>query len=219
VKRAEKRGVVVRLAEFDDQFVHGIQGVYNDTSVRQSSAFWHYGKDFESIKAENATYLDRSDFVGAYLNDELIGFIKIVYVNDVACFMQIISKASQHDKRPTNALIAKAVEISAAKGCSYLTYGKYVYGNKTRSTLADFKRRNGFECVLLPRYYVPLTTKGRLLIAFGLHRGWKRLIPPALINALVKIRTRLREQPEPARKLEPQVDAASQPETISPGKE
>ena len=66
------------------------------------------------------------------------------------------------DKRPNNALIAKAVEICATEGKSHFIYGSYVYYDPN-SSLTEFKRRNGFEPVALPRYFIPLTLKGKLL--------------------------------------------------------
>ena len=59
-----------------------------------------------------------------------------------------------------NALIAKAAEVCEQKGISHLIYGQFIYGNKRRSSLVEFKRRNGFEQVNFPRYYIPLTLKG-----------------------------------------------------------
>jgi hypothetical protein len=56
------------------------------------------------------------------------------------------------------------------KGMSFLTYGQFHYGNKRNSPLAEFKNRNGFEECLVPRFYVPLTVKGTIVIAFKLHR-------------------------------------------------
>lgn len=123
VRRAAKRGVTVKVAQFDDEFVKGIQGIYNETPVRQGKRFWHFGKEFDTVRRENATYLDRSEFLGAYLNEELIGFIKIVYVDRVATLIQILAKNAHQDKKPMNALLAKAVEVCESKHISYLTYG------------------------------------------------------------------------------------------------
>ena len=75
-----------------------------------------------------------------------------------------------YDKRPANALIAKAVELCEQQGMSYLMYCNYVY-NDPESSLTEFKRRNGFEQALVPRYYVPLTLKGKIALRLGLHRG------------------------------------------------
>lgn len=176
VKRSRKLGVVVKLAEFDDTFVEGIRGIYNESPVRQGTAFWHYQKDFETVKRENSTYLDRSVFIGAYYNEELIGFIRMVYVGTVATTLQVISQKTHFDKKPTNALIAKAVEICEAKRVSHLVYGSYLY-NETHSSLTEFKRRNGFEMVSLPRYFVPLTPRGKMALKLGLHHPLVSRIP------------------------------------------
>src|ERR1035441_2696119 len=124
-RRSAKRGVVVKSVPYDDALVQGIHKLCNESPVRQGRPFWHYGKDFETVKRENGTYLDRSEFIGAFLGDELVGFIKMVRVDQVASIMQILALNSQADKRPANALIAKAVEICEKKGLSYLVYCKY----------------------------------------------------------------------------------------------
>jgi hypothetical protein len=191
VRRAGKRGVVVRTVAFDDEFVKGIQGIYNETPVRQGRRFWHFGKDFETVKRENATYLDRSAFIGAYLGEELIGFIKIVFVDRNATIMQIITKNQHHDKRPMNALLASAVELCVSRGMSYLLYGKYVYGKKEGSQMTEFKRRNGFEEIKFPRYFLPLTIRGKLAVRSGLHLGVRNLIPVPVINLLLNLRLQL----------------------------
>ena len=62
-RRAVKRGVTVRITTFDDELVRGIKAIYDETPIRQGRRFWHFEKDFESIKEENATYPDRSEFM------------------------------------------------------------------------------------------------------------------------------------------------------------
>jgi len=199
VRRAAKRGVAVKGARFDDEFVKGIQRIYNETPIRQGRRFWHFGKDFDTVKRENATYLERSEFLGAYLNEELIGFIKIIYVDRIATLIQIISRNEHQDKRPVNALLAKAVEACEKKGISFLLYGKYVYDSNERSPLTEFKRRNGFEEIRCPRYFVPLSAKGSLAIKCGLHKGAKGVIPGPVFNLLRRLRSEFYRLRYPAR--------------------
>ena len=187
-RRAAKRGVVVKTVPYDDALAQGIHKLCNESPVRQGKPFWHYGKDFATIKREHATFLERSEFLGAYFQDELIGFIKLVYVDQVAFILHILAFNSNYDKRPLNAMITKAVEICAQKGLKYLVYDQYVYGNKKESSLVEFKRRNGFVPVNYPRYYVPLTLKGRIYVALRLYRGPVGLIPTPLLRILLKIR-------------------------------
>ena len=175
-------------AEYDDAFVRGIMSIYNESPIRQGRRFWHYGKDFEMVKKENGTFLERSEYVGAFLGDELIGFIKMVYVDQMACTLQVISKQQHHDKKPTNALIAEAVQICENKAVTHLMYGSYNYDGRETS-LTEFKRRNGFRPVVYPRYYVPLTAKGNLAMRLRLHHGVKKLIPRRLVERLRDVRS------------------------------
>ena len=190
VRRAAERGVVVKPAQFDDEFVRGILGIYNETPIRQGRRFWHFGKNFETVRMENATYLERSEFLGAYLNDELIGFVKIIYVNQIATLIQIISKIEHREKRPTNALLAKAVEVCEKKGVKFLLYGKFVYDGNESSSLTEFKRRNGFEEIRYPRYVIPITVKGALALRLNIHKGVKGLIPFPVLVTLKSLRSR-----------------------------
>lgn len=186
VRRAQKSGIIVRIAEFDDALVKGISEIYNESPIRQGRRFWHYGKDLESIRNTHSTYLDTCDFIGAYLHGELIGFVKLVYVGETARTMQIISMFAHRDKAPTNALIAKAVEICCEKGIRYLVYGKYDYGKASGRSLAMFKKENGFQKVLYPRYYIPLNLKGEISLKLKLHRGIREMLPEGLIFFLLE---------------------------------
>jgi hypothetical protein len=99
---------------------------------------------------------------------------------------QIISAIKHRDKSPSNALIAKAVDLCERNKLPYLVY--LYWGD---DSLAEFKRRCGFEKVAVPRYFVPLTQRGRLALKLGLHRGWKRLLPDQVKAPLKKLRGRL----------------------------
>ena len=187
-RRAIKRGVCFQVAELDDDFIKGIKRIYDESPIRQGMRFWHYRKSLDRVRLENATYPERSEFIGAYFKGELIGFMKWVYVDKVAQIMQILSMSSHYDKRPMNGMIAKAVEVCHQKGIQYLVYSKFTFGNKTASQLSDFKRRNGFLKMNFPRYFVPLTSKGHIVVKLGLHRGLLGVLPPRLIGLLWAVR-------------------------------
>ncbi|HEY1663729.1 MAG TPA: hypothetical protein VGI03_15025 [Verrucomicrobiae bacterium] len=188
VRRAAKRGVTAQAVPFDDELARGIWQLCNESPMRQGKPFWHFGKDFETVKREHSTYEERSDFIGAYFEGHLIGFIKMVYVDSVAFILHILASNAYTDKRPINALIAKAVEVCAQKGMRYFVYDHYVYGNKTDSSLVEFKRRNGFEQVRFPRYYIPLTLKGKIVIHLKLYRGLVGLLPAPVLKLALAAR-------------------------------
>lgn len=188
VRKAAKGGVAVKLAEFDDAFVQGIVNINNEAPIRQGRPFWHFQKSFDAVKRENSTYAERNAFLGAYYGDELIGFIRITYAGRVANIVQLLSMMKHYDKRPANALIAKAVELCEQNEISYLLYYNYIY-NDPKSSLTEFKRRNGFEQVLLPRYYIPLTLKGKIALSMGLHRGLAQRIPKPVLSQLLRMRS------------------------------
>lgn len=191
IRRGGKRGVIAKVVEFNDELVRGIIEIHNDTPIRQGMPFAYMGMEFEDVKEGYGTYLDKSTFLGAYLGSELIGIIKLVHVGrEIASIMQILTMTRHYDKRPTNILIAKAVEVCEEKGIPFLVYGKYVYGNKTDSSLTEFKRRNGFEKVDFPRYYIPLTLKGRIIIKLKLHLGLLGILPSGVISLLRDLRSR-----------------------------
>jgi hypothetical protein len=190
IRRASKRGVEVRLTPFDDNLVKGITEIYNEAPFRQGKRFWHYGKDFETVKKETATYCNRSEFIGAYCQDELIGFIKIVDCGKSGNMTLILAKLKDRDKDPMDALVAKAVEVCAQKGMSFLTYGKYVYGKKGEDTLTEFKRRCGFERIDIPNYFIPLTAKGNIAVRLGFHHYPHNLLPDWLLKNVIKFRSK-----------------------------
>lgn len=190
VRKAAKNGVEVKEVPFSDDYVRGIHAIYNESPVRQGKPFWHYGKDIEAVRKMNATFMDRSIFIGAYLENELIGFVKLVFdeAKNQAGLMQIVSMIRHQDKAPTNALIAQAVRSCAERGIPFLWYANMSYGKKQADGLADFKRHNGFEKIDVPRYYVPLTLAGRIAFRLGLHHGVTDWVPEPVGATYRKLR-------------------------------
>lgn len=185
VRKAEKQGISVRPARFDDSFVEGMISIFNETPIRQGRHYLHYGKDFETVKREFSRFLFREEIFGAYLGEELVGFIMLADAGSYIFLGQIISKIAYRNFAPTNALLAKAVERCADKGAPYLVYALWL-----DDSLGDFKRSNGFERFDLPRYFVPLTRRGMLATKLGVHRGWKAAIPKQIVKPLKKMRRR-----------------------------
>ena len=188
IRRAQRAGVEARLVPFDDALAKGILEVYNETPLRQGRPFSHYGEDLDSIKRTHSTFPGRRDFIGAYLDNELIGFVSLIYAGETARSVQLITKVKYRDKWPTNVLLSKAVEICCEKGVRYLVYGKFDYGKAGGAGLASFKSENGFEKMLIPRYYIPLNRWGQVALACKLHHGLVERLPGPVVSALRNMR-------------------------------
>ena len=193
VRKSAKCGIEVRVVPFTDQLIHDIKLIYDETPIRQGKPFWHYRKDFDYLKALHATYLDRSKFIAAYFNQELVGFIKLVYSGQTANTMHIIAKQCHRDKAVSNGLVAKAVEVACEDESRYLVYDKFDYGTGGSPTLQRFKRNNGFERMEYPRFYIPLSLKGKFALNFGLHKGIVAALPPRVVGFLRDMRSRWHE--------------------------
>jgi hypothetical protein len=189
VRRAQKRGLRVEVAPFSEHLVQGIAEIYHETPVRQGKAFPYYRWTVDEIRTELSSLRSRSDFIVATFEDEIIGYIKLVYMRHAAGILSILAKTNHSDKRPANALIAKAVEVCCDRRIPLLTYGRYVYGKKTDSSLLEFKRRNGFEQIDFPKYFVPLTLKGSIALLLRLHRGFRAIIPAPVLSLGRIVRT------------------------------
>src|SRR5206468_12705867 len=59
IRKATKMGVELRPATLDDDFVRGVEKIYNESPIRQGRRFWHYGKGFTQIKIDLSSFPDR----------------------------------------------------------------------------------------------------------------------------------------------------------------
>ena len=185
VRKSAKFGIVIEQTELSDQLVRGIMAIFNQSPVRRGKRFWHYGKDFETVKKEMSLDLSESIFVTAYHGEELIGFIKLLLADRYALVTLILDKLNHRDKAPMNGMMAKAVEICAIRNNPYLVYYMWRSGGH-----AEFQESTGFKRIPVPEYFVPLTFKGAVALRIGLHKGAKGLIPPKVMPWLLALRAK-----------------------------
>jgi len=182
VRKAQKAGIATRIVEPSRVLAEGIWRIYNETPVRQERAFPHYGISLETV-ARSVFSAGDSTFIGAFFQGELVGFLQLVHGDRVAVISQILSLQRHADKAVNNALIAKAVEVCAARKEEWLMYGRI--GN--HPSLDRFKQSNGFVKFDLTRYYVPLTVKGKVAAKLGLHRDLKDVLPESVKHFLIPV--------------------------------
>jgi len=185
LRKAQKLGVTVEEIKFNDDFVRGVVEIYNQSPIRRGKPFRHYGKDFQTVKAELSVDLGEAVFVAAYFKKELIGFIKFVVADRYAMVTLILDRTSHRDKSPMNGMIAKVVEICAQRGIPYFTYTLWRRGDHGK-----FQESVGFEKIPVPEYFVPLTIRGEMALRLGLHKGLKGALPEKMIVWLLTIRSK-----------------------------
>lgn len=185
-RKAEKKGVVIREVPFSEALVHGIWEIDNETPIRQGRPYPHYGMKLERVREYAGTFSDLSVFIGAFFEDRLIGFVKLMMDENrkQMGLMHILSMVQHRDKAPTNGLLAQAVRSCAERGIPYLVYSNFAYGNKQQDSLSDFKENNGFSRIDLPRYYVPLTRLGWAAFRLGLHHRMAEYFPESIAAKL-----------------------------------
>lgn len=183
IRKSEKEGLIVKEALYDDAFVEGMTTIFNEAPFRQGRRFWHYGKDFETVKRQFSRYVHREYMIGAYYKEKMVGFMMVGDAGSFLLTSQIISSIEHRDKATNTAMIAKAVEL-----CEKRRLGHLVYIFWREDSLTEFKRRCGFEKTDVPRFYVPLTLKGKMALKFGLHRGVATLLPAQIKSPLKNIR-------------------------------
>jgi hypothetical protein len=182
LRRAKKSSVKVRVVQPNEKLAEGIWKIYNETPIRQGRAFPHFSESLKSV-SDNMRLAKNSSFIGAYLEEELVGFIQIIYGDNIAIISQILSLQKHWDKALNNALLAKAVEVCAANGNRWLMYGRI--GN--HPSLDKFKENNGFTKYSIARYYVPITWMGKLAMILGLHREFKDVFPQSLKGPIIPV--------------------------------
>ncbi|MCW3996780.1 MAG: hypothetical protein NWE98_11620 [Candidatus Bathyarchaeota archaeon] len=182
VRKAQKDGVKISVVEPNDKLAEGIWKIYNETPIRQERAFPHYNEPLKTVKG-NMYAAKNSTFIAANLGEEVVGFIQILYGDQIAIISNILSLQQHWDKALNNAMLAKAVEVCASNGNRWLMYGRM--GN--HPSLDRFKASNGFIKYPITRFYVPLTNKGKIAIRLGLHRELKDALPQSIKNSLIPV--------------------------------
>lgn len=185
VRKGQKSGVDFRIVQLDDDFAKGVESIYNETPVKQGRKFYHYGKGAAEIKEELSSFLDRCVIVGAYYENELVGFMKCFVGKNVLRTIHIIAKVSHRDKCVMDALIAKGVEI-----CDQKQLQNFQYGSWTDGGIGDFRTKHGFARVEVPRYFAPLTLRGKFMLKFKLYRPIRQRLPDGWVGPLVGLRAK-----------------------------
>ena len=197
IRKAAKKGLVVRIEPFGDHITAGLVEVFNEAPIRRGRRYPYYGWDAEMVNRTWAIQLDQSSWVVAYYRESFVGFIKLIVGEGTARTSGTVAKEAHRDKCPMNALLSECVRLCASMGIRLLVYGKFTYGRKGETSLTEFKKHNGFKKLEVPRYYIPLTMRGRIGLRLGLHHSLIDVIPGPVQRTLLKLRSRWYEAQKP----------------------
>lgn len=200
VRKAEKAGVETKVTDPNENFVEGVWKIYNETPIRQERPFPYYGITKQSTDGI-LKLTPGATFIGAFLQGEVIGFLQLIHGDNIMIVGQILSMQKFWDRAINNALLAKAIEVTAEKQGRWIMYGRM--GN--HPSLDNFKQSNGFAKFPIIRFYIPITAKGRLVTMLGLHRQIKDSLPQPIRCLLIPIfnrisRTKMRMRMKPRSK-------------------
>ncbi len=190
VRKAQKKGVVVHVEPFNDKLIADLVGMFNESPFRQGRPNRYYGWDDEMVRRVWKTDLDRSVWIVAYYDGEMIGFIKLILGNGIARTSGTIAKMAHRDRAPMNAILAKSIEVCAERGISHLVYGQFIYGRKGEDSLTIFKVNNGFKRFDIPRWYIPLSLWGHTALRLGLYKELIELVPTPLLKMIRTVKNK-----------------------------
>ena len=176
------KGLKVKLADVDEEFIENALKIYNETPVRQGRKYSGFGLSEADLWTKFSDMRD-SEILGAYAEKQLIGLLWISYGDRVAAFRSYLSLIKYRNRYPNNALLAESVQRCCAKGYHFLTYGNMGY----IPSLDFFKSAHGFRRYPVPRFYVPLSTKGQLAIKLKMYRSVEHSLPQVLIPSLLPL--------------------------------
>jgi len=182
IRKANKAGIKTKIVEPNDIFAEGVRRIFNETPLRQGRGFPHYGDSLAQVRNQ-LSLLENCTYIGASLQDELVGFVQLAHGDNLTNISQILSLQKYWDKAINNALIAKTIEVCAEKGIRRIMYG----GMGNHPSLDNFKQSNGFTQFRLTRYYIPLTRRGKTATKFGMHKEIGDNLPSAIKYPLIRL--------------------------------
>jgi len=149
-----------------DDGTDAIASIYAEIEERQGRPF-----PFHSIDAAELERImvrrNESVFFRGLVGDRIVGAARVIpsMSEGFAIVASFISRSSDFDKKPNDRLLAGLVEWAIQNQIRLLMYD-YLGDD----SLGFFKRRHGFCPLPIPRYAVPLTIRGSLVLRF--FRRW-----------------------------------------------
>ena len=171
IRKNLKTQCTVRPLRFCEDTYKRILNIFHETATRQGRTFPnYYMHSFHEVEDKMAPWKDTSCLIGLFLHNELIGFTDLVFVDGYILISHFLSYTRHYDKAPNNRLMSEIVKTAEAEGISNIVYGKMASGN---TGLNRFRLHHGFRRYPVPRYYVAISGKGRVIMKIGINRSYR----------------------------------------------
>lgn len=175
IRKAQKLGVRVSEVIPDMDYCLAIERIYNETPIRQGRLYKHYHEPLTNIIRGTQAFMNAPTpniFLAAYYENSIVAVAQIITGHCFAFLNNFMGLQEHFDKAVMNALMSGVVNACTEHGVNYLAYESV-----SDDSLGKFKKNNGFVNKQVPRYYIPLTWRGQLLLRLHLQRGLRSLIP------------------------------------------
>jgi hypothetical protein len=183
IRKSQKNGVTVSEVIPDMNFCLAVERINNETPIRQGRPYRHYHEPLRNIVSWYMNPRKSEIFVAAHYQNSIVAVAQITKGCSFAYLNTFIGLMQHFDKAVMNALMSGVVKACEDHGIRYLAYERI-----SDDSLGKFKQNNGFADRQVPRYYIPLTLKGKLLLSLHLHRGLRSLIPERMKPRLRRLK-------------------------------
>ena len=171
IRKSQKSDCTVASLAFNRDSYERILQIFQETPTRQGRPFPnYYMTSWRHVAEKLMPWQATSQLIGLFLKDTLIGFTALVFVDGYILISHFLSYQQHYDKAPNNRLMSAIVQTAEAKGIHTIVYGKMASGN---TGLNRFRRHHGFRRFRVPRYYVAMSGKGRVIMKIGINRSYR----------------------------------------------
>lgn len=185
IRKSQKLGVTVAEVTPSMSFCLAIEKINNETPTRQGRPYRHYHEPLKDVMAGYMNTRSTDFFLAAYYQNAIVAVAQVCNGYSFAFLSAFIGLQQHFDKAVMNALMSDVVKACERHGIKYLAYERI-----SDDSLGRFKQNNGFVDKQVPRYYIPLTFRGKLLLTLHLHRGLRSLIPDRMKPTLRRAKRR-----------------------------
>ena len=165
VRKAIRKNATTEVVYENTQLLKNAKAIwklYNETPIRQNKRYIGYGMPLEKIieRFRNLELLHRSLVVLARYNERVVGFTHIIIGDHAGMVRTFLSSIYYRNIPISNLMMAKVVEELAKRNINFLIYGHM----GIQPGIELFKKNNGFKMHICPRYFIPITKKGMIIL-------------------------------------------------------